>query len=287
MAEFLIHSFNAMASPCEVRVDCSNPKLSSQIGRIAETEAQRIEFKYSRYRDDSVISLINRSEGKPVAVDEETAALLDYADSCYRISKGLLDVTSCVLRRVWRFDGSDRIPGRRQVREILPYIGWSRVTWKRPTLILPRGMEIDFGGLGKEYAVDSAVIKIMQVSKVPVLINFGGDLRVSGPRRDNRRWLVAIESADGTGITSSRLELSSGALTTSGDARRFLRKNGARYSHILDPRNGWPVRNAPRSVTVAAPTCMEAGVMSTLAMLQGRKAEVFLRREGVPSWVIR
>lgn len=276
-----------MASPCEVRVDCSSPKLASRIGRIAESEAKRIEFKYSRYRDDSVITLINASQGKPVVVDEETAALLDYADSCYRISKGLFDVTSGVLRRIWRFDGSDRIPDRRQVREILPYIGWSRVTWKRPQLILPNGMEIDFGGLGKEYAVDSAVLKIMRVSNAPVLVNFGGDLRVTGPCRGNRRWLVAIESADGAGITSSRLEVAGGALTTSGDARRFLRKNNVRYSHILDPRNGWPVKNAPRSVTVAANSCMEAGVMSTLAMLQGRKAEAFLRREGVPSWVIR
>ena len=148
-------------------------------------------------------------------------------------------------------------------------------------------MEIDFGGLGKEYAVDSAVLKIMQQSEVPVLVNFGGDLRVTGPRRDQRPWLVAIEAADGTGVTSSRLELSGGALTTSGDARRFLQKNGVRYSHILNPRNGWPVRHAPRSVTVAAPTCMEAGVLSTLAMLQGRKAEAFLRREGVPGWIMR
>jgi len=276
-----------MASPCEVRVDCEDRTLATKLGNIAETEAKRIEYKYSRYRDDSVITRINTSGGRPIELDSETAALLDYADSCYRLSKGLFDITSGVLRRIWRFDGSDNVPDKRQVTEILPFIGWSRVTWRQRSLTLPAGMEIDFGGLGKEYAVASAVLKIMQESDVPVLVNFGGDLRVSGPRRDNRRWIAAIEAADGNGITSSRLELSRGALTTSGDARRFLRKNGVRYSHILDPRKGWPVRHAPRSVTVAAPTCMEAGVMSTLAMLQGRKAETFLRREGVQSWVMR
>lgn len=276
-----------MASPCEVRVDCSSPELAKRLGQIAQAEAKRIEFKYSRYRDDSVITRINTSAGKAVVMDEETSALLDYANSCYRLSKGLFDVTSGVLRRIWKFDGSDKVPSRSQVQELLPLVGWSKVRWQAPNLILPAGMEIDFGGLGKEYAVDSAVLKIMQESDVAVLVNFGGDLRVSGPRRGNRRWLVAIEAADGTGITSSRLELSSGALTTSGDARRYLVKNGIRYSHILDPRTGWPVKHAPHSVTVAAPTCMEAGVMSTLAMLQGRKAEVFLRRQGVPSWVMR
>lgn len=287
MTEALIHSFSAMASPCEVRVDCPCPELTIQLGRVAEEEARRIELKYSRYREDSVITQINTSAGKPLEVDDETAALLDYADSCYRLSKGLFDITSGVLRRIWRFDGSGRIPDKTSVKEILSYVGWSKVTWQRPGLILPAGMEIDFGGLGKEYAVDSSVLKIMQESNLPVLVNFGGDLRVTGPRRDNSRWLVAIEAAEGTGITSSRLEVSTGALTTSGDARRFLRNNGIRYGHILDPRKGWPVRHAPRSVTVAAPTCMEAGVMSTLAMLQGKRAETFLRREGVQSWVIR
>jgi len=192
-----------------------------------------------------------------------------------------------VLRRIWKFDGSDNVPSKQQVAEVLPFIGWNKVTWRRPELILPEGMEIDFGGLGKEYAVDSAVLKIMQVSDAPVLVNFGGDLRVSGPRTGNQRWRVAIESVDGESVSTARLEIANGALTTSGDARRFLLKNGVRYSHILDPRTGWPVKDPPRSVTVAAPTCMEAGVISTLAMLQGKKAEKFLKREGVQSWVVR
>jgi len=281
------HRFSAMASPCEVQVDSRDPLLAAHLGGIAEAEAKRIEVKYSRYRDDSVTTTINTSGGKPVVLDDETAALLDYADSCFDLSKGLFDVTSGVLRRIWRFDGSDNVPTKQQVAEILPFIGWKKVAWRRPELILPEGMEIDFGGLGKEYAVDSALLKITQESSVPVLVNFGGDLRVSAPRSGNRRWRVAIESVDEDGVSTARLELATGALTTSGDARRFLLKDGVRYSHILDPRNGWPVKHAPRSVTVAAPTCMEAGVMSTLAMLQGKKAEAFLRREGIQGWIVR
>lgn len=280
------HVFSAMASPCEVRVDNPDPALADRLSRIAEAEAKRIEAKFSRYRDDSVVGRINRSGGKPVVVDDETAALLDYAASCHALSEGRFDVTSGVLRRIWRFDGSDNVPTKNQVAELLPLIGWDKVTWKKPELIVPEGMEIDLGGLGKEYAVDSAMLAIMRETDVPVMVNFGGDLRVSGPRTGNRRWRVAIESVDG-GASSARLEIASGALTTSGDARRYLLKDGVRYSHILDPRKGWPVNNPPRSVTVAAPTCMEAGILSTFAMLQGRKAEVFLRREGVQSWVVR
>lgn len=276
-----------MASPCEVQVDCGEPRMAMRLGKIAEDEATRIEVKYSRYRDDSIISRINRSGGNPVEVDDETAALLDYADSCYTLSDGRFDITSGVLRKVWRFDGSDNVPTADRVAAILPSIGWSRVNWDRPTIQLPAGMEIDFGGLGKEYAVDSAIYRIMEVSSLPVLVNFGGDLRVSGPRAGDRCWRIAIESPDGAGISTARLGLSSGALTTSGDARRYLLKDGVRYSHILDPLTGWPVNDAPRSVTVSAPTCMEAGIISTLAMLHGAGAEAFLDAEQIPSWVMR
>ena len=173
------------------------------------------------------------------------------------------------------------------MRTLLPYIGWNKVDWRDPELTMPKGMELDFGGLGKEYAVDSAMLKVKSASNVPVLINFGGDLRVSGPRADGRRWRVALDWVDAPGSNEAMLELSNGALTTSGDAERFLLKDGVRYSHILNARTGWPIKNPPRSVTVAARTCMEAGVLSTLAMLRGRHAEAFLKREKIQSWIVR
>jgi thiamine biosynthesis lipoprotein len=250
-------------------------------------EACRIEQKYSRYREDSVVSAINRSRGQRVELDDETATLIDYAAQCHDLSAGRFDITSGVLRRVWKFDGSDRTPTVEQVEALLPLVGWEKVSWRRPVLTLPDGMELDFGGLGKEYAVDMCFLKIAAASQKPTLLNFGGDLRASGPRADAQRWRVALESVDHEDSREGVLEIAAGALTTSGDARRFLLKDGVRYSHILDPRTGWPVKDPPRSVTVAAPTCMEAGLFSTLAMLQGRNAERFLKREGMQAWVIR
>jgi len=281
-----LHGFKAMGSPCEVQVECDSAALLEEAGGLAEEEALRIERKFSRYRPDSVISAINASNGAPVSVDDETAALLDYADQCFRLSQGRFDVTSGVLRRIWTFDGSDRVPDKRQVAALHGLIGWRRATWRRPCITLPQGMEIDFGGLGKEYAVDMALTKIAQRTRAPVLVNFGGDLRVSGPRSGGRRWRVVIDSVDAS-AAAAWLEISGGAITTSGDARRFLLKDGVRYGHILDPRTGWPVRSAPRSVTVAAETCLAAGMMSTLAMLHGRGAEAFLRREKAQAWVTR
>ncbi len=282
-----VYGFRAMATPCEVRIETGDAGTAARAARAAEDEALRIEQKFSRYRDDSVVGRINASGGDGIEVDAETAQLLDFAGHCHAVSKGLFDITSGVLRRIWRFDGSDRLPSEAEIKDIRKSIGWKKVGWTAPRLQLPAGMEIDLGGIGKEYAVDRAMVAVRAQTDLPVLINFGGDLCVSGPRRGGRRWSVAIESVDRSGEVAGLLEIASGALATSGDARRFLVKDGVRYSHILDPRTGRPVMGAPRSVTVAAATCLEAGTMATLAMLQGKRAEKFLKREQATAWCIR
>jgi thiamine biosynthesis lipoprotein len=279
--------FQAMATPCEVRLETLNVKLAEHVFKIVETETRRIEQKFSRYRADSVVSRINAAAGSTVEVDAETAMLFDFADQCHALSNGLFDITSGALRRIWRFDGSDRVPEQSQVAAILPLIGWSKAKWEPPFITLDTGMEIDFGGLAKEYAVDRAIALAGQITKLPTLINFGGDLCVSGLRTDNSRWKVAIEAVDRAGAMEAMLELSQGALATSGDARRFLLKDGVRYGHILNPKTGWPIEHAPRSVTVAAATCVEAGMTATMTILQGKQAERFLKCEGVRAWCIR
>jgi thiamine biosynthesis lipoprotein len=280
-------TFRAMATPCEVRIETADPAEARAAAEAAEAEARRIETKFSRYRNDSVVGRINAGAGQDFEVDAETAHLLDFADHCFRLSGGLFDVTSGVLRRIWRFDGSDRVPDNEQIRQMRELVGWQRVSWKPPFLCLAPGMEIDFGGLAKEYAVDRALAAVRRVTDAPSLVNFGGDLCVSGPRRIGSGWKVAIESVDKDRAAAGLLELSSGAIATSGDARRYLLKDGKRYGHILDPRTCRPVEQAPRSVTVAAQTCVEAGLIATLAILQGKGAEKFLKREGMRAWCIR
>jgi thiamine biosynthesis lipoprotein len=280
-------AFRAMATPCELRVETGDATLAAKIAEVAEAEARRIEAKFSRYRADSMVGKINSGGHQGLIVDAETAYLLDSAHEVYEASDSLFDITSGVLRNAWRFDGSDRLPSAEKVRDLLTLVGWSKVTWRSPEIILPAGMEIDLGGIAKEYAVDRALAAAFAIAALPMLVNFGGDLRVSGPRSGGIAWNVAIESVEESGTMAGMLHLSHGALATSGDARRFLLRDGIRYGHILDPRTGWPVRNTPRSVTVAAGTCIEAGLAATLAMLQGHDAEAFLKREGIHSWCIR
>ena len=279
-------SFSAMAGPCVVLMDGPGEREARRALDRAPAEASRIEMKFSRYRDDSVVSRINRSAGEPVEVDEECARLLDFADHLHGISDGAFDVTSGVLRRAWTFDGGTQVPSRDEVRALLAFVGWSQVEWTAPVIRLPKGMEIDFGGIGKEYAVDRVAEDLAATFEGSFLVNFGGDLRVTGPRTGDEPWQVAIErpGRDGEGI--GQVPITRGGLATSGDDRRYVMHEGCRYGHILDPRTGWPVADTPRSVTVHAGTCVEAGMLATLAILQGPRAGEFLDEHGVRSWVV-
>ena len=281
-------AFLAMGSPCEVLCGTDDEFLANDLLDHIAGEAWRIEDKFSRYLPDNTVDKINRSNGEVVEVDEETANLLDFAASLHEMSDGRFDITSGALRKAWTFDGSDKIPDDSRVRSILETIGWDKVSWQRPTLALQAGMQIDFGGIGKEYAVDKAASLVNEKTGAPMLLNFGGDIVATGPPDNTNGWQVGVEALDTSTRKADRvIRLSQGALATSGDARRFLLKDGVRYGHILDPTTGWPVTDAPRSITVAADTCTQAGMLATLAMLQGADAEEFLRTQDIQFWCQR
>lgn len=275
-----------MASPCEVLFDLAENTQAQWLGQLACDEAGRIESKFSRYLPGNIIHQINNSDGAAVEVDPETAGLLDFANHLHQLSNGRFDITSGVLRRLWHFDGGDRIPSRKQAKALLPLVGWNRIGWENPMITLPKGMEIDLGGLGKEYAVDQVAAMLADRTSSAFLVNFGGDLRALGERRDHGFWDIGVERPGFENQASLQLQLKKGALATSGDASRYLLSKGVRYPHILNPRTAWPVMKAPRSVTVLADTCTEAGLLSTLAMLQGKDAENFLCQQGGKYWVI-
>jgi thiamine biosynthesis lipoprotein len=284
--DHFVGRFTAMACPCEVLIETRELQLARRIASIAADCAWRIERKFSRYRDDNIVHRINSTNGAAVTVDDETAKLLDFASALTAMSEGRFDITSGVLRRAWKFDGGKGVPSQETVNSLLRYVGWDKVRWKRPRLQLQARMEIDFGGIGKEYAADAAAQLIEQeAGDISCLVNFGGDIVVKHPRRDGAPWRVGIEAAAVPGSPAGLIALRQGGLATSGDSRRFVIANGVRYSHILDARTGWPVPDAPRSVTVIANNCTQAGAFSTLAILQGANARAFLEAQGVRFWI--
>ena len=277
-------NFDAMASPCEVLIETDDAQLATAITEIVANEAWRIEQKFSRYRDDNILYQIHHAEGGQVAVDEELSLLLDFAQQCYELSDGLFDISSGVLRRIWTFDCSDKVPTHKQSKALLKNIGWNKITWQPPFITVPKGMEIDLGGLGKEYAVDKAGKLSAEATDQPVLINFGGDLFATRPPLSRDSWHVGIETIGGSNKTGL-IKIKSGGVATSGDENRYLEREGKRYSHVLNPKTGRSVTNAPKSVTVASPSCIEAGFLSTLAMLHGKEARSFLKAQNVLFWI--
>jgi len=284
---YFLGLFEAMASPCHLLVETESQTQAQALLRTVAWEAWRIEAKFSRYRKESALARINASGGARLKVDEETARLLDFSSLMHDISGGLFDITSGVLRRIWKFDGGDKLPKPEDVERILPLVGWSKARWQTPFLVLPDGMELDLGGLGKEYAVDRALMLARQEADVAMLVNFGGDMAASGPRASGQPWIVGVEDPHGGAESIWTLKVSGGGLATSGDSRRFLLHDGKRYGHILDPRTGWPVEGAARAVTVADGSAARAGMMATLAILQGPGAEEFLKDQQVIHWVAR
>lgn len=238
--------FVAMNSPCEVLIRGGVARQAHALISSARDEAKRIEEKYSRYRQGSVIWELNHSEVDSVAVDEETSRLFDYADYCFKASEGLFDITTGSLGELWVFDGDRSLPTPQQVEQALESVGWSKVGWNPPLITLPSGVSIDLGGFGKEYAVDRVTALLTQQSDLPLLVNFGGDL--AAPYREGEApWVIDIENPLNSPSTATPPQalLAGGGLATSGDSRRFIDKNGRRYSHILDPRSGWPVADPP------------------------------------------
>jgi thiamine biosynthesis lipoprotein len=276
-----------MACPCVVLCETDDTDFARCLAAHARAEATRIDRKFSRYRRDSVVHALHASRGRPFRVDDETARLLEYGAALWRLSEGRFDLTSGVLRHAWHFDEGRCDADPALIPALLERVGWQQVTWEAPFITLPEGMEIDLGGIGKEYAVDLVADWAASQSDSPVLVNFGGDLRCTGAAPRSGAWMVGIESIERSGEATRRIELKSGALATSGDARRSIVIDGKRYGHIFDARTGWPTPDTPRSVTVAADTCSQAGSYSTLAMLQGANAEAFLQSEGVRYWCLR
>lgn len=275
-----------MGSPCELLCEASSIGEARRLAEIAAAEAWRVERKLSRYQSGNIIDEINSSDGKSIRLDDETAHLIDFATTLHELSEGAFDISSGVLRRAWSFDGSNHVPDAATVAPLLDLVGWSKANWVSPVLTLLPGMEVDFGGIGKEYAVDRVVLALVAVTDVSCLVNFGGDLAVTGAPAQRATWHVGIEAIDGSD-GATLVELRQGAMATSGDARRFILRDGKRYSHVLDPRTGWPIEEAPSSITVAADTCTQAGMLATLAMLKGGEAESFLAEQSERSWCRR
>ena len=262
--------FQAMDCDCELRVDCDSEQDADHGLALVTTETERIQTKYSSDREHSHWQQLvaDAGSGSGVSVDDETACLLDMAELGHIISEGLFDVTLSALLEIWDRNAAS-LPDALAIAEALSKSGWSRVDWQRPVLILPDvGMQIDLGGLIKEYTADTCIKLLQAHGFCSALVNLGGDVAACLENESSPSWEVEIKRSHTTRATPVRVLISTGGLATRGDFDRCMVVNGIRYSHLLDPRTGWPVQGLA-SVSVLASQCVTAGVLATTAIARG------------------
>ncbi|MCU8010670.1 FAD:protein FMN transferase [Shewanella oncorhynchi] len=281
-----VGEFRAMASPCEILIGCDQLDIADDMLDMVVTEALRIEHKYSRFIAQNCLWQLNHANGHKQLIDEETWQLLAFAKQCFQLSDGLFDISAGPLMELWRFDPKAQLPEHDRILAAKALVGFERIEFDSRHIEMPTGMKLDFGGIAKEYAVDRVAYELAECyPDIPVLVNFGGD--IACPVSKVTPWQVGIEDPRHLDHAASVLAISQGALATSGDTRRFFEVDGKRYGHIVDPRTGYPVIHAPRSVTVLGPNCVTAGMLATMAMLQGRDAEDFLQQQDVKFSIFR
>jgi thiamine biosynthesis lipoprotein len=231
------------------------------------------EAKYSRFRPDSLISRINSAAGLGwVEIDAEMEQFLDLSGSLYQLSQGVLDVTALPLMRLWDYRAENpRIPSESEIAAAKRLVGWQKIQRVLGRVRLPEpGMALDFGGWGKEYAVDIAAQIAKRHGLANVLVDFGHDLCVLGTAPGKPGWHIGLEDPARPGKECwSSIAARDCGVASSGDYVRGFTIDGKRYGHIVDPRTGWPVANGCKQVNVIAKACLQAGVLATSIFILG------------------
>jgi FAD:protein FMN transferase len=275
-------AFRAMATQCEIQyTTAGGDAQATKFEAAAQAWVHAFEAKYSRFQPTSLVSRINDAAGKEwVAIDAETEGLLKMCDTIVFMTRGILDPTALPLIRIWNWKAVPPvIPGAAAIASALKLVGWSKVRREPGKVFLPvAGMALDFGGFGKEYAVDIVSLIAKEHGLIDCLVDFGHDLRASGASPGKPAWHIGLEDPKSPGKTWASVALTGKAIASSGDYIRSFTVAGKRYGHIIDPRSGSPVSNGCTQATVIAETCLQAGMLSTAAFVAGTEAGMELIR---------
>jgi thiamine biosynthesis lipoprotein len=202
--------------------------------------------------------------------DEEILKLCEYT---FQISKGLNDPTSLPLTSLWDRAGTvDEMPSNDEIEEAKNLISWPAVEWGDGRVFLPeKGMALEIGGFGKEYAVDRLIGFAKRLGIADCLVDLGRDVAAIGQPPNGPVWVIGVEDAQEEDVAAFRLAVSGKGLATSGNGRRFRMIKGEKFGHIIDPRTGWPARNDLLTASCLADDCLTAGLLSTNACIVGQE----------------
>jgi FAD:protein FMN transferase len=257
-----------------VAYDDSRIRLETAVDRAFD-EVERLDSMLSNYKKDSELSRVNREAGsQPVAISGELFRLLQACETFSRASDGSFDISVGPLLKVWGFyKGSGRLPHRAEIRNALARTGYKRIVLnpgKRTVMFRRPGMEIDPGGIGKGYTVDR-MVKILREAGVKSALVSGGGSSIYGlgvpPGKEG--WRVTIKHPKTPSQTVEELLLHDESMSTSGNYEKFFYAGGKMYSHIFDPRTGYPAEGI-LSVSVVAPLTLDSEAWTKPVFVRGR-----------------
>jgi len=266
--------FRAMSTHCRVNCHGVSAAAARDFQREVVTWVARFEARYSRFIPDSLIGRINAAAGEHwVETDPETDRLFNLCQELFFFTGGSFDPTALPLIKLWNWkQRPPTVPDDRAIQAARALVGWNKIQRRAGGIFLPQpGMALDLGGIGKEYAVDCVTNLALQRGITNVLVDFGQDVRAHGHAPDKQFWWIGLDDATCPGKCWTGVAVTDHGVATSGDYLRHFTFNGRRYGHILDPRTGYPAYNDCRAVSVIAPSCTIAGLLSTSVCILGAK----------------
>ncbi|WP_372648811.1 FAD:protein FMN transferase [Draconibacterium sp.] len=262
-----------MGSRFDISVVANNEQEGNGYIDLAVAEIQRIEKLISSWDANSETSAINKNAGvQAVKVSPELFTLIERAIRISELTDGAFDISYASMDRIWHFDGSmTEMPSEETIAASVAKVGYKNIVLDKAasTVFLQKeGMKIGFGAIGKGYAADKAKALLMSKGVSAGIINASGDMNTWGKQPDGSYWKVAITNPMSKDKAFALLPIKNGAVVTSGDYEKYVQFNGIRYTHIIDPRTGYPAHGII-SATVFAPKAELADALATSVFVMG------------------
>lgn len=264
---------NMLGSPFEMTVVAQDTVEGNYFIQKAIDEVKRIEHLISDWIPNTQISKVNQSAGiTPVKVDQEVFQLIDRAIKISKLTNGAFDISYASMDKIWKFDGSMKeMPTEEAIKNSVAKVGYQNIILneKESTIFLKnKGMKLGLGGIGQGYIADKVKALLIESGCKSGIVNVSGDIFAWGKQPDGKPWTVAIVNPINKNKVFATFPLEDSAVETSGSYEKYVTFNGKRYSHIIDPRTGYPATGIV-SVSVFAKTTEVADALATGVFVLG------------------
>lgn len=258
---------NLLGSPFEITVVAKDSLQGNVFTSLAIQEVKRIENLISDWIPTSQISKVNQNAGiSPIKVNQEVFDLVDRATKISKLTSGAFDISYASMDKIWKFDGSMKeMPSAEAVKKSVEKVGYQNIILnsKDSTIFLKnKGMKLGLGGIGQGYIADKIKILLQEKGCKSGLVNVSGDINTWGKQPNGAPWTVGIVNPMNKNKVFATFPLDDSAVETSGNYEKYVTFNGKRYSHIIDPRTGYPATGIV-SVSVFAKQTEIADALAT------------------------